>query len=68
MPCINHGDAILCYNRQYKYKGYYFEVAFHGPHELRKDGDPKVRFSKGFWDAAEEFMNLPKSEQKQYEV
>ncbi|MCB1202483.1 MAG: hypothetical protein KDK41_17710 [Leptospiraceae bacterium] len=68
MPCVKHGNAILCYNRAYRYKGYFFEVGFPGPHELRKDGDPKERFSKGFWDAATEFMNLPKEEQKQYEV
>lgn len=53
----------------YKYKGFLFE--FHpylGFHQVTKNYEPRKRTSKGFYDAVEEWMNLPEVEQVKYLV
>ena len=59
MPCERVGDAILCYSKQYKYKGYYFEWHHYcGPAPLRKDGELSKKIPSGFWNMIEEFKSL----------
>ena len=67
MPCTRIKNGIVCWNRRHRYKGFYFEWhSYHGPLELRKDGMPRVRVSKGFWDAMAEFCKLTDKEKKEY--
>lgn len=67
MPCERIGDAIICYNKAYKYKGYYFEwTKWGGPMPLRKDGEVRMRLPSGFYDMIDEFLELPEEEQEKY--
>ena len=57
----------LCGPRIYKYKGVEFEIhSWCGPCPLKKDGSPKVRIPKSFWDLFEEFDKMPKKEQEKF--
>jgi len=61
--------GILTCANIYKYKGFLFE--FHpycGPNEVTKTYELRKRISKGFYEAAEEWMNLPEVEQEKYLV
>ena len=61
--------GILTCANIYKYKGFLFE--FHqycGPHQVTKTYELRKRISKGFYEAVEEWMNLPEVEQEKYLV
>jgi hypothetical protein len=69
MPCHRIGNAIFCTASVYEYNGYSFEFHHHlGPMPIRKDGEPMKRIPKGFWDAIEEFLDLPDEEKEKYRV
>lgn len=60
-------NAFLTCANIYKYKGFLFE--FHpycGPHQVTKTYELRKRISKGFYEAVEEWMNLPEVEQVKY--
>ena len=69
MPCHRIEKGFVCWSSRFLFDGYYFEWhEYCGPTQLRKDGMPRVRSTKGFWDAIEKFCKLSEDERKQYEV
>lgn len=69
MPCTRIPNGIVCWNRRYRFKGFYFEWdSYGGPAQLRKDGELRKRESPGFWEAIGEFQVMPEAQKKQYEV
>jgi hypothetical protein len=60
---------IICCPHIYEYQGVLFEIPkIGGPWPLKKDGDPKVRAGKKFYDLITTFYTLPKYEQESYRV
>ena len=69
MPCEYYGNVIVCYNKAYRYKGYYFEWhRYGGPSPLKKNGDVRLNYPKGFWDMIEEFVKLSEEDKEKYRV
>lgn len=69
MPCERFAGTILCRNRVYRYKGYYFDVhSYCGPTRLKKDDSPHMRPGQKFWDMYVEFEKLSDEEKQKYEV
>jgi hypothetical protein len=69
MPCKKIGNAIVCYNRAYKYKSIYFEYNnMTGLSRLNKDGSISTRLGRKFLELFEEWWYLPKKERDKYEV
>jgi len=67
MPCVNIGNAIICYSTIYKYKGYFFDWhKYCGPTPLKKNGDVKKNIPRGFWDMMNEFSRLNSEEQEKF--
>jgi hypothetical protein len=60
--------AHLCSPRVYQYQGYTFELGMMVCAELKKNGDPRIRMRKGFYDMIREFQKLSESEREQYRI
>lgn len=53
----------------YKFNGFTFEYhRYFGPHQLRKDGELRQRFSRGFWRAIERWEKLPKKQKERTRI
>ena len=60
---------ITCFANIYEYQGVLFEIPkTGGPWPLKKDGDPKARADKKFYDLMVEFNALPTDEQEAYRL
>ena len=60
---------IMCFTNAYTFDGYNFEYHHYlGPHQLRKDGEPRRYPQKGFWDAFEKWIKLPEDEREKYKM
>ena len=64
MPCVRFGNAIICYDKAYKYKGLYFCFnEYTGPYRLNKDGEPSQRScGRQFFKLFNEWLSLPEKE------
>lgn len=59
----------VCGPRIYEYKGWLFEWHSHcGPWPLKKDGEPRKRAGRVFYDVFGEFYALSEDEQKKHRV
>jgi len=61
--------VIICGPRLYKYHGWFFGVcASCGPWPLKKDGYPRKRVGKVFYNMYEKFSRLTDEEKLRYRV
>ena len=57
--------GIMCIANQYEYEGVMFEIARGGePFRLRKDGEPRKRNGKAFYDLYDRFRALSEEEKQ----
>jgi len=67
MPCERIGNAVICYNNIYQYKGFVFEHHdYLGPVYLKKDLTPSQRTPVLFWDAYAEFYEMSDEEKEKH--
>lgn len=61
--------AFLCGPKVYEFEGVVFETSYIiGPWPLKKNGDPKARCGKKFYDWYKRFDALPPEEQEKYRL
>ena len=59
--------AHLCGPREYEFEGVAFEFSpMIGPWPLKKDGEPKARAGKKFYELYKRFSALPESEREKH--
>ena len=57
--------GFICGPHEYVFEGVHFEIhSYCGPWPLKKDGDPKARAGKKFFDLYDRFRALSKEEQE----
>ena len=61
-------SIFLCSTPIYEYKGWLFEYGPTGCWPLKKDGEQRKRAGRKFYSIVDEFLDLPKDEQKAYRV
>jgi hypothetical protein len=62
-----HG--FICGPRLYSYKGWYFELSPScGPWPLRKDGEPRARAGRRFYQVFDEWQRLPKRKREKCRI
>ena len=60
-----HG--VICTARVYKFEDWLFEVPAHSsPWPLKRDGEPRARAGRKFWEMYDKFSKLSDEEKKQY--
>lgn len=60
--------GILCSPRRYEYKGIVIEDTWAGMCPLRKDGEPRLRWTKDMAEVVKELGNMPSDEREKYRV
>ena len=66
-PCARIEYGYICYGKQYRYQGYYFEWNnFCGPTPLRKNGEISKQIPNGFWDMINNFQALSFEDKEKY--
>ena len=66
---MNKLKGFMCSSPRYKYDGWFFEYRPRaGPCPLTKEGEPRKRVGKKFYDLFDRFLDLPEEEQKKYRV
>lgn len=59
----------VCGPKIYKFNNITFEFSYAaGPWPLKKNGEPKKRAGKKFYELFEEFEKLPKEEKRKYRI
>ncbi len=63
------GRGFMCGPRVYEYEGIVFEIpSIWCPCQLKKNGDPKQRVGKAFYDFYKRFDALPDDEKEKYRI
>jgi hypothetical protein len=66
---MSEGRGWICGPRLYEFEGWFFEFgAYGGPWPLRKDGEPRKRAGKKFWEMFTRFLALPEGQKKSCRV
>ena len=60
--------GFMCAPPLYEFEGWYFQYGHHICWPLRKDGEPRKRAGKKFYDVMDRFFALPEEEQENYRV
>lgn len=73
MPCdyfeFSGGHGFLCGPKVYEFNGWLFEWhSYCGPWPLKKDGEPRKRAGRKFFNDISDFCEMDKEEQKQFRV
>jgi hypothetical protein len=61
-----HGH--ICTPKIYKYNGITFEYGYCGPWPLKKNGDPKAKAGKKFYESMDGFYKLTDKEKELHRV
>jgi hypothetical protein len=60
--------GIICGPKLYEYAGWFFEFGHCGPWPLKKDGDPRKRAGRKFYNDISDFLEMNDEDQKEYRV
>jgi len=59
----------ICGPKIYEYKNWMFEESYmSGPWPLKKDGEPRKRAGKKFWDVWTQFNKLTDKQKRKYKL
>ena len=58
----------ICGPKLYQFNGVKFEMTYHGPWPLKKDGDPKKVASQAFYQSIEAWSKMTPGQQEIYRV
>ena len=60
--------GFICSPPLYEFEGWYFQSGHHICWPLCKDGEPRKRAGRKFYDVMGRFLALPEEEQERYRV